>query len=139
MLSHPRRGAGPLAGLGRFPGTSTQRHLNGIPEIRSYFRMNTDPIYFFGPTGFNLLGIDRWVRNFHYVVYYDSWDGAHPRVFTPRSKPYVEFDSSEQIVNYLLRDPEVQAFLGSRGGRPRVAMSSSTRRPRGSARSWVTT
>ena len=40
----------------------------------------------------------------------------------PAQQTYVEFDSSEQIVNYLLRDPEVQAFLGSRGGRPRVAM-----------------
>jgi len=30
--------------------------------------------------------------------------------------------SSEEINNYLLRDPEVQAFLASRGGRPKVAM-----------------
>ena len=52
--------------------------LNGIPEIRTFFRTNTQPIYFFGPTAFNLLGIDRWVRNFQYVVYYDSWDGAPP-------------------------------------------------------------
>lgn len=101
---------------------SGPQRIVGISEIRSFFRTNTDPIYFFGPTGFNLLGIDRWVRNFHYVVYYDSWDGAHPRVFTPRSKPYVEFESSEEIVNYLLRDPEVQGFLAARGGRPRVAM-----------------
>lgn len=96
--------------------------LNGIPEIRTFFRTNEQPIYFFGPTAFNLLGIDRWVRNFRYVTYYDSWDGAHPRVFTPSNKPYVEFESSEQIVNYLLRDPEVQAYLASRGGRPKVAM-----------------
>ena len=41
------------------------------------------PIYFVGPTAFNLLGIDRWVRNFYYVDYYDSWDGTHPRVFVP--------------------------------------------------------
>jgi biotin carboxylase len=96
--------------------------LNGIPEIRTYFRTNTQPIYFFGPTAFNLLGIDRWVRNFRYVVYYDSWDGHHPRVFTPKNKPYVEFESSEHINNYLLRDPEVQAYLKARGGRPKIAM-----------------
>jgi hypothetical protein len=42
--------------------------LNGISEIRSFFRTNTTPIYFFGPTAFNLLGIDRWVRNFSYVA-----------------------------------------------------------------------
>ena len=98
------------------------QQLNGISEIRSFFRTNTQPIYFFGPTAFNLLGIDRWVRNFEYVVYYDSWDGAHPRLFTPKNKPYVEFESSEQINSYLLRDPEVQAHLRRRGGTPMVVM-----------------
>jgi hypothetical protein len=99
-----------------------RRCLNGISEIRGFFRTNTTPVYFFGPTAFNLLGIDRWVRNFTYVAYFDSWDGGHPRVFSPQRKPYVEFGSSEEINNYLLRDPEVQAFIASRGGRPKVAM-----------------
>ena len=98
------------------------QHLNGISEIRSFFRTNTQPIYFVGPTAFNLLGIDRWVRNFQYVVYYDSWDGAHPRMFAPKNRPYVEFESSEQINNYLLRDPEVQDHLTRRGGTPMVVM-----------------
>jgi len=102
-------------------GTGRQ-HLRGIPEIRTFFRTNRQPIYFVGPTAFNLLGIDRWVRNFQYVVYFDSWDGNHPRVFAPRNKPYVEFESSEQINNYLLRDPEVQDHLRKRGGTPMIAM-----------------
>jgi biotin carboxylase len=96
--------------------------LKGISEIRTFFRTNQQPIYFIGPTAFNLLGIDRWVRNFTYIVYYDSWDGGHPRVFAPKNQPYVEFESSEQINNYLLRDPEVQAHLRQRGGTPMVAM-----------------
>lgn len=102
------------------------RGLKGISEIRTFFRTNDQPIFFIGPTGFNLLGIDRWVRGFEYIVYYDSWDGAHPRVFAPTSKPYVEFNSSEEINNYLLRDAEVQRFIESRcsatGARPMVAM-----------------
>ena len=98
------------------------RRLNGISEIRGFFRTNTAPVYFFGPTAFNLLGIDRWVRNFSYVAYFDSWDGGHPRVFSPKHKPYVRFGSSEEINNYLLRDREVQAFIASRGGRPKVAL-----------------
>src|SRR6476619_3390854 len=100
--------------------------LNGISEIRTFFRTNEQPIYFVGPTAFNLLGIDRWVRNFQYIAYYDSWDGAHPRVFTPKNKPYVEFESSEHINNYLLRDAEVQAHVASlarsSGVSPMVAM-----------------
>ncbi len=103
------------------------RVLRGVPEIRAFFRTNTTPVYFFGPTAFNLLGIDRWVRNFDYVVYYDSWDGSHPRVFTPMNKPYVAFESSEEINNYLLRDQEVRAWIDGRakaagGVRPKVAM-----------------
>ncbi len=88
--------------------------LKGIPSIRTFFRTNDQPVFFVGPTAFNLLGIDRWVRNFFYIAYYDSWDGAHPRVFSPRNKPYVEFESSEEIINYLLRDAEVQAFIASK-------------------------
>jgi len=102
------------------------RGLKGISEIRTFFRTNEQPIFFIGATGFNLLGIDRWVRGFEYIVYYDSWDGSHPRVFTPSSKPYVEFTSSEDINNYLLRDPEVQKHIESKcaakGVRPMVAM-----------------
>ena len=102
------------------------RGLKGISEIRTFFRTNEQPIFFIGPTAFNLLGIDRWVRGFEYIVYYDSWDGAHPRVFTPASKPFVEFNSSEEINNYLLRDAEVQSFIESRCTphkvRPMVAM-----------------
>ncbi len=98
-------------------------HLNGISEIRTFFRTNTAPVFNVGPTAFNLLGIDRFVRNFSYITYYDSWDGGHPRVFSPRNKPYVDFQSTEEINNYLLRDPEVTAFLKRRGGqRPKIAL-----------------
>jgi hypothetical protein len=61
----------------------TRRPLRNISEVRHFFRTNEVPIYFVGATPFNLLGLDRWVRNFSYVTYYDGWDGAHPRVFTP--------------------------------------------------------
>ena len=57
--------------------------LEGISEIRRFFRTNETPIWFVSATAFNLLGIDRWVRNFRYVNYYDSFDGHHPNVFVP--------------------------------------------------------
>jgi len=67
--------------------TQPRQHLQGISEIRTYFRTNETPIYSVGPTAFNLLGIDRFVRIFFYIAYYDSWDGQHPRVFSPLNKP----------------------------------------------------
>jgi hypothetical protein len=96
--------------------------LQGIPEIRHFFRTNETPVYFVGATPFNLLGLDRWVRNLNYVTYYDGWDGAHPRVIAPRNKPYIEFESGEEINNYLLRHPEIRAVMGKEGPRPKVAM-----------------
>jgi hypothetical protein len=120
----------------------TQRPLRNISEVRHFFRTNEVPIYFVGATPFNLLGMDRRVRNFSYVTYYDGWDGAHPRVFSPRHKPYIEFESGEEINNWLLINPEVRVHMSRpapRGQRPKVAMCSSTPRPNRSARSSATT
>jgi hypothetical protein len=107
------------------PAGGRQGPLKNMSEVRHFFRTNVVPIYFIGATPFNLLGLDRWVRNFSYITYYDAWDGAHPRVFTPAHKPYVEFESGEHINNWLLTNAEVRAFIGSRsiqGQRPKVAM-----------------
>src|SRR6476620_1107204 len=59
-------------------GGQPRRRLKNISEVRHFFRTNDVPILFFGATPFNLLGLDRWVRNFTYITYYDAWDGAHP-------------------------------------------------------------
>ena len=102
-----------------------RRRLKNISEVRHFFRTNDVPILFFGATPFNLLGLDRWVRNFSYITYYDAWDGAHPRVFSPSHKPYQEFESGEEINNWLLTNPEVRAHIKAatpRGVRPKVAM-----------------
>ncbi len=89
--------------------------LRGIAEIRSFFRTNEQPIYFVSATAFNLLGIDRWVRNFKFINYYDSFDGFHPNVFVPKERSPREFSSIEEICNYLLAHKEVADFVGRRG------------------------
>ncbi|PWJ54878.1 Biotin carboxylase [Quadrisphaera granulorum] len=99
--------------------------LRSMSEVRHFLRMNTVPVFFVGATPFNLLGLDRFVRNFSYITYYDAWDGAHPRVFTPRHKPYIEFQSGEEINNWLLVNPEVRAHIAAAtapGVRPKIAM-----------------
>ncbi|MGH3125065.1 MAG: hypothetical protein ACRDND_29130, partial [Streptosporangiaceae bacterium] len=102
-----------------------RRPLRNVSEVRHFLRTNDVPIYFVGATPFNLLGLDRWIRNFSYICYYDAWDGAHPRVFTPRRKPYTEFGSGEEINNWLLENAEVRAFIERRRAapvRPKIAM-----------------
>ena len=91
--------------------------LRGISEIRAFFRTNQTPVYFVSPTAFNLLGIDRWVRNFFYVNYFDSFEGNHPRVFVPKERPYREFESMEDVCNYLLEHKEVLDRIQGRGGK----------------------
>ena len=100
-------------------GTGSRQTLQGIAEIRHFFRTNETPIYFVGATPFNLLGIDRWVRNFRYVTYYDAWDGEHPHVITPRDKPYIEFSSGEEINNYCCCIPRCAHGWRSRSAQGR--------------------
>jgi biotin carboxylase len=95
---------------------TTTTPLRGISEIRAFFRTNQTPIYFVSPTAFNLLGLDRWVRNLFYVNYFDSFEGSHPRVFVPDERPYREFESMEDICNELLANAEVLAEVARRGG-----------------------
>jgi biotin carboxylase len=89
--------------------------LRGIAEIRSFFRTNEIPVYFVSATAFNLLGIDRWVRNFSFVNYYDSFDGTHPNVFVPKEQTSRAFGSIEEICNYLLGHKEVADHVADRG------------------------
>ncbi|MEO8476987.1 MAG: biotin carboxylase [Actinomycetota bacterium] len=88
--------------------------LRGIPAIRHFFRTNETPIYFVSATAFNLLGIDRWVRNFRFINYFDSFDGAHPNVFVPSEREPRAFESIEEICNYLLSHKEVIDYVGRR-------------------------
>ena len=95
--------------------------LRGMPEIRRFFRTNETPVYFVSATAFNLLGIDRWVRNFRFINYYDSFDGGHPNVFVPKEQTPRAFESIEDICNYLLGHKEVIDYVATRGPGGKVA------------------
>jgi biotin carboxylase len=88
-----------------------RKPLRGVSAIRAFFRRNKTPIYFISPTAFNLLGVDRWISNFHYINYYDSFGGTHPRVFVPEDRGEDAFTSMEEMNNYLLRHPEFFDFV----------------------------
>jgi biotin carboxylase len=90
--------------------------LRGISEIRRFFRTNDVPIWFVSATAFNLLGIDRWVRRFTYVNYYDSFQGNHPNVFVPQHHEPPTFESIEEINAYLLSHKQVIDRIHSEGG-----------------------
>jgi biotin carboxylase len=93
----------------------TTTPLRGISEIRRYFRTNPTPVYFVSATAFNLLGMDRWVRNLRYINYYDSFDGHHPNVIVPAERSPRAFESIEEICNYLLGHKEIVDVVSARG------------------------
>ena len=97
-----------------------KKTLKNISEIRRFFHRNETPIYFVSATNFNLLGVDEWVKNFKYINYIDCYDGRHPNVFCPTEQPHAEFQSIEDINNYLLRHKEVIDLIKRRGGKPRM-------------------
>ncbi|MBC7412851.1 MAG: biotin carboxylase [Bacteroidia bacterium] len=89
--------------------------LNSISDIKHFFSTNETPIYFISATNFNLIGIDDWVSNFKYISHIDCFEGAHPNVFVPSVEiPHDEFQSVEDINNYLLQHPEVINYIQSR-------------------------
>ena len=86
--------------------------LNGISDIRRFFYKNDTPIYFISATNFNLLGADEWIKGFKFITYIECFDGLHSNVFSPKEElPHDEFQSIEDINNYLLKHPEVKAYI----------------------------
>ncbi|PTM13369.1 MAG: biotin carboxylase [Bacteroidetes bacterium] len=86
--------------------------LNGVSDIRRFFYKNEVPLYFISATNFNMLGADEWIKGFKFICHIECFDGQHPNVFSPKEEiPHDEFTSIEDINNYLLQHPEVQAYL----------------------------
>lgn len=89
--------------------------LNEVADIRRFFHKNDTPIYFIGATNFNLLGADEWIKGFKYICHIECFDGLHPNVFSPMTEiPHDEFQSIEDINNYLLQHPEVKDYIKTR-------------------------
>ncbi len=81
--------------------------IRGLSDILTFFRRNETPIFFVSPTAFNLLGVEKFVNRFFHINYFDSFNGAHPRVFVPKEKGDGEFESMEDVCNYMLMHKEV--------------------------------
>lgn len=92
--------------------------IRNVSDLNLFFHRNEKPIYFISATNFNLMGIDRWVRKFRYINYIDCFDGRHPNVFVPPKLPHEEFESIEDINNYLLQHKAVIDYIERNGGDP---------------------
>lgn len=101
---------------GKKSNASKPKKLRGVHDLRRFFYRNETPIYFISATNFNLLGADEWIRGFKFITYINCFDGHHPNVFTPSEEvPHEDFQSIEDIVNYLLEHKEVVEYIRKRG------------------------
>lgn len=94
--------------------------LRNLSDILTFFRRNTTPIFFVSPTAFNLLGVEKFVNRFLHVNYFDSFDGAHPRIFVPQETQARDFKSMEEVCNYLLSHKEVVDRIRACSERPKA-------------------
>ena len=92
-----------------------RKKLTSLCDIYAFFRGNQTPITFLSPTPYNVLGLGRWINKFHYINFFDSFDGSHPKITVPREFGNHEFKSIEDVNNYLLRHKEVRARLKENG------------------------
>jgi D-alanine-D-alanine ligase-like ATP-grasp enzyme len=102
-------------------GAKGMSTLKSISDIRRYFHNNKEPVYFISATNFNLLGIGDWVGNFRHINYINCFDDKQKNVFVPKEKFPRDFESIEDINNYLLEHKEVIDYLQRRGGKGTVA------------------
>lgn len=93
-----------------------KKRLKGLSEIFTYLRTNTTPIYVVTPTPYSLLGLDQWVGGLEFVNYFDIFEGGHPRAFVPTRVSHDDFQSMEDVANYLVAHPQ---FLAKTRDRPR--------------------
>ena len=88
--------------------------LSGLSDIYRYLRRNQRPIYVVMPTPFNLMGLDQWVGGLEFVNYFDVFEEENPRIFIPTKTDVPEFQSMEDVANYLLDHPEFRAHVKER-------------------------
>lgn len=107
--AHQAPGATPVP-----DGATSMSKITTIADVRRHFLNNKEPIYFISATNFNLLGIGDWVGNFRHINYIDCFEGQQRNVFVPKEKFPRDFESIEDINNYLLEHKEVIDFIQSR-------------------------
>lgn len=98
--------------------------LRGLSDIRSHFFRDPTPVWSVCASPYTLLGMDEWVRGLRWISHADCFDGAHPRVFVPRTRAgsaVFPYETLEEMNAALLGMPDVQAHIRARGP-GRVAM-----------------
>lgn len=100
--------------------------LRTLNEIKDYLASSDQPIFYLSRSATNLLGVERVSKGFRYITMSDSWDGRHPRAFTPTNVPWLEPRGNLAVVNWLLQNEQVQQHIAEQtpaGYTPQIAIA----------------
>ena len=89
--------------------------MKSSADIRRFFAHNTEPIYYFNTTPFNLIGAEEWIGGLRFVNTIDCFDAQHPRTFVPEDHARPTLSGFEAANQYLLEHPAVASFIEPRG------------------------
>lgn len=89
--------------------------MKSLADIRRFFAHNTEPIYYFNTTPFNLIGAEEWIGGLRFVNTIDCFDAQHSRTFVPDDRPRPKLSGFEAANQYLLEHPAVTSFIEPRG------------------------
>lgn len=96
-------------------------------ELIDFLAKFPEPVFYVSRSATNLLGLERFVPNFFFITFEDSWSGRHPANFTPKRMPLRKPRGNVGIVNWLLSNPEVSEFIAAqtpRGATPNIVLAS---------------
>lgn len=87
--------------------------LTDYESIKNYFKASNQHYLFVSPTGFNVLGMDNWVRNWKNINLIDVFDGEAESVILPEASQFPVFDSVEEVNEFLINQSTTMDFLKS--------------------------
>ena len=88
---------------------NTSVKITSIADVKEYFSNLDTPHYFVSATNFNLMNLEKWVKNWHNINFVDCYDGTNPSVMLPNKLGTPVFESIEAINSFLLGHMEVAA------------------------------
>jgi D-alanine-D-alanine ligase-like ATP-grasp enzyme len=86
-----------------------------MKHLRALLKANSEPIYFIDWCLFTALGMEKHIGNIHFITATDTFNGLHPNIFVPPSFEYNHALSSEETLNALLANPDVEAYIKQHG------------------------
>lgn len=87
--------------------------INTIDDIKRFFAEDDTEYLFISATNFNLMNMEKWVKNWTSVNFINCYDNGNPDIFVPSTSGAPVLDSIESINSFLLGHKELVEKIGN--------------------------